>query len=446
MPRVVRVSLFIVMTTAVARADDWPEWRGPRRDGVWREKGIVEKLPGSLSYRWRRKVGAGYAGPAVAQGRVYVADRVLEEGVKNPDDPFARTAVKGKERLLCLKEESGDILWTHEYPCQYSISYPSGPRATPTVRDGRVYHLGAMGNLFCLDAATGKVLWSKDYRKDYGTEMNVWGMSAAPLVDGEKVVLLAGGLGGAGVIALDRKDGKEIWRALDLKDPGYCPPSIIEEGGARQLIIWTPYHLNSLDPETGKIYWQEPFKLNSNLSIPTPVHDREKGLLLVTSFYNGSTMMRLDRAKPEAKRIWRGKSESEKETDGLHAILCTPIVRDGYIYGVCSYGQLRCLEAETGKRVWETLEATGSGRWWNAFIVPHEDRYFIANEQGDLIIAHLSPQGYKEVSRARLIAPTTGPVQRREKVVWSHPAFANRCVYARNDEEIVCADLAMRSP
>jgi outer membrane protein assembly factor BamB len=120
--------------------------------------------------------------------------------------------------------------------------------------------------------------------------------------------------------------------------------------------------------------------------------------------------------------------------------MSTPIFTRRHIYGVGSYGQLRCLDASNGKRVWETLAATGRGRWWNAFLVTHQDRQFIHNEQGDLIIANLSPGGYKELSRTRLIEPTR-PVRRR-KVVWSHPAFALKCIFARNDKEIVCVSLA----
>jgi outer membrane protein assembly factor BamB len=429
-----------LLAAEVGRGDDWPQWRGPKRDGVWRESGIVEKLPPQLPVKWRTRIGGGYAGPAVAAGRVYVTERVLQQGDRNPDDPFSKNPVQGGERLICLSADTGQLLWKLEYPCVYRISYPSGPRATPTVHDGKVYALGAMGNLFCLEAAHGSLLWSKNYLIEFGAEINTWGTSSAPLVDGQKLIALAGGTGGACVVALDKDTGKEIWRSLDAKDPGYAPPAIVEAGGKRQLIIWTPEALQALDPESGRLYWRQPFSLNSGLSIPTPIFDPGENLLFVTAFFNGPLMMKLDGDKPAAALLWKGKSNSEMETDGLHSIMCTPVFNAGHIYGVCSYGQLRCLEARTGKRVWETVQATGSGRWWNAFLIPHGDRVIICNEQGDLIFARLAPSGYEELCRAPLIQPTQ-PVQRR-KVVWSHPAFANRCVYARNDEEILCADLS----
>jgi outer membrane protein assembly factor BamB len=422
------------------RADDWPQWGGPMRDGVWRESGIVSKLPDKLEVKWRTSIGGGYAGPAVVGNRVFVADRVLSQGERNPDNPFQNPRITGSERILCLDAGTGTQLWKHVYECRYAIQYPFGPRATPTVHAGKVYTVGAMGDFFCLEAQTGDVLWSKHYVREFGTEINTWGMSSAPLIDGQNVILLVGGANNACVVALDKDTGKEIWRNLSASDPGYCPPIIIEAGGTRQLVIWNPVGLHALDPDTGKLYWRQSFPLKAGLSIPTPIFDPARHLLFVTSFYNGPLMMQLERSAPAAQLLWRGKSNSEIDTDGLHAIMCTPVFQDGFIYGVCSYGQLRCLDATTGKRIWETYQATGKGRWWNAFLVKHEDRYFICNEQGELIIAKLSPQGYEEISRAFLVAPTN-PAQRR-KVVWSHPAFANRCVYARNDKEIVCVDLA----
>jgi hypothetical protein len=159
-------------------------------------------------------------------------------------------------------------------------------------------------------------------------------------------------------------------------------------------------------------------------------------------------MLRFDSTNGTAIVLWRGNSNSELRPDKLHSIMCTPVLEDGHIYGVCSYGQLRCLEMATGKRIWESLQATGStgdtsrqsDRWKNAFIVKNGDRFFLANELGDLIIARLSPAGYEEISRAHLLEPTTPEAGR--PVVWSHPAFANRSVYMRNDNELICVSLA----
>ena len=436
----IALSWFAVGVTC---ADDWPQWLGPQRDGVWRETGIVERFPASgPTVRWRVPIGGGYASPAVAGGRVFVTDRVLPEGVSNPANPFARDTVAGKERVLCFNEADGKPLWTHTYECTYGISYPAGPRTTPLVAGGKVYTLGAEGHLFCLDAATGKVIWSRELKKDLGIRSPVWGFAGHPLLDGQRLICLAGG-DGSTVVAFDKDSGKELWRALSAREPGYCPPMIYEAGGRRQLIVWHPESLNSLDPETGKLFWSEPFAVRAGLSLATP---RKLGdLLFITAFYNGPIMMKLDATKPVATVLWRGASNSEKDTDKLHGLMCTPFLEDGHIYGVCSYGQFRCLRADTGERVWESLVPTGAAdeknrRWANAFIVKNGDRFFLYNEKGDLIIAKLSPRGYEEISRAHLLDPTNTAAGR--KIVWSHPAFANRCVFTRNDKELICVSLA----
>jgi outer membrane protein assembly factor BamB len=180
--------------------------------------------------------------------------------------------------------------------------------------------------------------------------------------------------------------------------------------------------------------------VRSGLAIPTP--RLQDDLLFITSFYNGPIMLRLDRDKPAASIVWRGKSTSERNTDGLHSIMCTPFIDGEHIYGVCSYGQLRCLKTATGERVWETFAATSGKevRWANAFLIKNGDRFFLPNEKGELIIARLTPKGYEEISRAKLLEPTNTAAGR--DVVWSHPAFANRCIYARNDKELVSVSLA----
>ncbi len=435
------VLLLTFQAPSRAGADDWPQWLGPQRDAIWRETGILEQFPPQgPPIRWRTPIGGGYAGPAVANGRVYVTDRQLAPGSSNPADPFQRGTIAGSERVLCLNATDGKTIWKHEYACPYTVSYPAGPRTTPVVSGSKVYTLGAEGNLFCLDDSTGKVLWQHDFKKEFEIKTPMWGFAGNPLLDGNRLICLAGGEGTT-VLAFDKDTGKEIWRALSAKEPGYSSPVIYEAGGKRQLIIWHPESANSLDPETGNLYWSEPFKARSGMTIATP--RKFNDLLFFSAFYNGSLMMRLDAAKPAATSIWRTEKVSEKETTHLNAVMSTPTLEPGYIYGVCSYGQLRCLKSETGERVWETFKATTSGepvRWANAFIVKQADRYFLFNEAGDLIIARFTPEAYRELSRAHLLKPTNTAAGR--DVLWSHPAFANRCIYARNDQEILCADLA----
>ena len=434
----------IMRMADVLRADDWPQWMGPQRDGVWRETGIVKTFPeGGPRLRWRAKIGGGYAGPAVVGDRVYVTDKQLPQGEADPSNPFERTRRQAKERVLCLNDSDGSVVWKHEYECPYTVSYPAGPRTTPVVRDGRVYTLGSEGHLFCLNSTTGEVIWSKNFQTDYGRAQSpVWGYSANPLLDGNRLICLVGGQGTA-VVAFNSETGQELWRALDAESEhaaGYSSPIIVEAGGQRQLIVWHPSALCSLNPETGKLFWQEPFTSKSGLSVATP---RVNGnFLFISAFYDGSLLMKLDPQQPLATTVWRRQGPSERVTDSLHCLISTPVIEGDHIYGVCSYGELRCLDLKTGDRIWSTFDATSkeSARWGTAFLVKHEDRYFLFSEGGDLIIARLTPEKYDEIGRAHLLDPT-GPSQRRE-VVWSHPAFANRNVYARNDREIVSVSLA----
>jgi outer membrane protein assembly factor BamB len=441
----VLVALFAIEQPS--RADDWPQWLGPHRDAIWRESGILDQFPkDGPPVRWRTPIGGGYAGPAVVGGRVYVTDRILARDARNPGSGFEGNArIQGKERVLCLHEATGKELWKVEYNRTYQVQYPAGPRTTPIVHGGKVYTLGTMGDLLCLDAATGKQIWAKNFPRDYKAHVPVWGFSANPLLDDQgehpKLICLVGGEDHV-VVAFDKDTGKELWHALSADEPGYSPPMIYQFGGKRQLIIWHPEAVNGLNPDTGEVYWSEPFTAKAGLTAPTA---RQAGnLLFVTAFYDGPLMLQFAAANPRPTVLWRGKSHSEtpKLTDGLHSIIATPFLKDGYIYGVCSYGELRCLKADTGKRIWQTHAATGgkSERWANAFLVEQGERFFLFNEKGDLIIARLTPDGYKEISRAHILDPTNSLPGR--PVVWSHPAFANKSMYVRNDEEIVCVSLA----
>src|SRR5260221_9196083 len=434
------VSAAVLLGCLSVDAEDWPQWLGSHRDAVWRETGILKTFPSNgPPIRWRVPIGAGYSGPSVAGGRVYVTDRQVAANGSKPADPLHKGIIAGTERVLCLNEADGKILWKHEYDCPYAVSYPAGPRASHVIDNGRIYTLGTEGNLFCFDTHDGKVLWAREFKKDFGIGTPVWGFAGHPLIDGQMLICLVGGQGSVAV-AFDKATGKELWRALSAKEPGYAPPMIYEFNTRRQLIIWHPESINSLDPETGQLYWSQPFTAPSGLTIPTPRPMGDE--LFITSFYEGPMMIRPYPRKSVPAVVWRGKGKNERNTDGLHSIIATPFIEDGYIYGVCSYGQLRCLNAATGERVWETFAATGGKetRWATAFIIKNGDRFFLPNEKGDLIIAKLTPKGYEEVSRAHLLEPVNTAPGR--EVVWSHPAFAHRCIYARNDVEIVCASLA----
>lgn len=446
----------VALSAGLAGAEDWPQWLGPKRDGVWRDTGLVEKFPAGGPKRvWKEAVGVGYAGPAVAGGKLFVPDFL--PGGKLPGSGFAKGKFAGTERVLCLNATTGKEVWKIDYPVEYTMSYPAGPRCTPTVDGDLVYTLGAMGHLKALKVADGKQVWAKDFMKDYGAGLPVWGFSCHPLVDGDKLICIVGGTNDRLVVAFDKKTGKELWASQScLGDFGYCPPMIYEFGGKRQLIVWHTRAVVGLDPDTGKRLWRVDFDVKAALTAPTP---RKVGTdkLFVSSFYNGSMLLKVTADKAEV--VWKSKAKGETPdlTTDLSSIMCTPWVDGDHIYGVCSYGQLRCIEAATGKRVWDTMKATRGARtpakiaenadpdenerWSLAFIVPHGDRYFLFNEQGDLVIAKLSPKGYEEIDRAHIIEPTNTMAGRGRLVVWMHPAFADKKVYVRNDKELICVSL-----
>ena len=437
-------SFALTLLAMPAEAQDWPQWRGPGRLGVWTETGVIDRFPDDgLKVAWRVPLRPGFAGPVISGGRVFVLDY--------QEDPGSRT-MDGAERMLALDEETGDILWTREWPATYRNlmrTFATGPRATPTVDDDRVYILGSTGRLFCFDVETGEVRWETDYVADYDASVPVYGMSSAPLIDGDRLIALVGGEPDAMVVAFDKHTGDELWRALPVvTEMGYAAPVIYEAGGVRQLIIWHPEALVSLDPRTGDVYWEQPWEVAMQVSLATPIKSGD--YLFVSQFFNGSMMMRLSRDRPAATEMWRGQSRSElpDQTDGLHALVTTPVIVDDHIYGVGSYGELRGLDARTGERLWMSPEMAVQVRWSSAHLVQHGDRYFVNNDVGDLILARLTPTGYVELGRTKLIEATSSSGTRTphgaiaERLVnWVHPAYANGHIVHRNDNEIIRASL-----
>lgn len=414
-------------------AEDWPQWMGPQRDNVWRESGIVEKFPeGGPKIAWRTPIAGGYAGPAVADGRVFVTD-YMAEGTLGKDN-FARQEFSGNERVLCLDEATGKELWKHEYPVKYTISYPAGPRCTPAVDGNRVYTLGAEGNLFCFDVETGKVLWSKNLPEEYKTKTALWGYANHPLVDGNKLITVAGGEGSY-LVAWDKTTGKELWRALTSTSQTYSPPSIIRAGGKRQLLIPMPDALASVDPETGRELWSEPYDATNGLVIMTPI--LWQNYVFLGGFDKRNLMVQLAIRKLPAEIAWKNVPKH-----AISPVNVQPIVEGDTMYGFDQDGQLYGVALPDGDRLWNTPAPLGERpvRSGTAMIVRQGDRYWLFTENGDLIIARLSPKGYEEVDRAHVIEPTNEAWG--HEVVWSMPAYANRHAFIRNDKEIISVDLA----
>ncbi len=425
------------------QAEDWPQWRGVQRDGTWTDTGVVAQFPETgLDVTWRVTVGGGFAGPAVADGRVFVLDYVETTGSRTMD---------GTERLLALDEATGAVLWSQEWPATYRnihFKFANGPRTPPTIEGGRVYVLGAAGMLSCFDAETGALAWRIDSTTEYGATVPVYGVAQAPLVEGDVLIAVLGGEPDAKIVGLDKETGEERWRALGMtSETGYSSPIVIEAGGVRQVIFWHASALVSLNPQTGDVYWEQEFRNTGGLAIASPV--RSGPYLLISQFRTGTMMMRLNNDRPEASVVWRGQGRSELPhlTKGLHAMMSTPIIIGDHLYGVGSYGELRGLDARTGERLWQTDALAPQERFGTAYFVRNGDRYFVTNDAGELIIARFTPEGYEEIDRTPLLEPTLrtqGGASGRwndRTVLWSHPAFANGHVVARNDREIVRVSL-----
>lgn len=430
--------LLLALISLPVSAADWPQWLGPQRDSIWRESGVVDKFPESgAKIKWRVPVSYGYSGPAVADGRVFVTDYVKKSGdiTNNPGGPDVLTGV---ERVHCFDVATGKEIWTHEYPRDYRISYGAGPRATPTVDGDKVYTLGAEGDLICFNAANGEVVWQKLLTQEYKCDAPFWGYSASPLIDGDILYCLVGGEGSIAV-AFDKNTGKELWRALSSTSQGYCPPTMIEFGGQKQLLIWHPLALCSLNPKTGDVYWTEQLEPSYAMSISPP--RLKEDLLFAGGYTDVSVLLRLTDG-PGAEVLWRGGGNTSIATANA-----PPIINGKTIYGVNGVsGQLMAAKIEDGERLWETQKPTSPERrpkHATAFLVKlgeTGDRYILASETGDLIFADLTPEGYDEINRAHILEPTNDAFGR--PVVWSHPAYANKSAYLRNDKELVCVDLA----
>jgi formylglycine-generating enzyme required for sulfatase activity/outer membrane protein assembly factor BamB len=399
---------------ALVATEDWPSWRGPRGDGTWRGPVVADNWPeGAMRRLWRQPVGGGHAGVVAAAGRVYIMD------YQPPPD-------KGKEaeRVLCFEAATGKPLWTHVYQVSYKgLAYGNGPRAAPTVSGGRLYTLGAVGHLYCLDAGTGEPFWSRDLIGQERARLPTWGFAASPVVFEGLVIIHAGAQPQGCLLALDRRTGREVWRNLD--DPaGYATPRLIDAPTGLQLVAWTPSHVRGLDPHTGKLLWSIPFEVTYGTSIATPAY--ADNIVLVSGYYEGTKAIALGKEPGAIKLLWQDRSN-------LRTLMSQPLCRGGRGYLLDRRHGLTCFELATGRKLWDDgYRLTPKGRNPQVTLVwlGDGDRALALNSEGDLVLARLSPAGYKELARANIIGPT-----------WAHPAYAAGCVFARDDQELVCVRL-----
>ena len=412
-----RLAFAVLFPVFVANlcADDWPRWRGLRGDGTWQAPKLSEKWPeDGLKRLWKRPVFPGFSGVSVADGRVFLMDR--------PD----KKKHGETERVLCLNADTGDILWTFSYKAEYGdLDYGKGPRASVTVRAGKVYGLGAMGHAFCLDAETGKKFWMRDLVKEEKARLPTWGFSAAPEPYGELMLYHVGARPTGSLLALDAVSGGTRWRTG--KEPaGYGPPVPITRGGRRELICWGPNHIVGLPVGGGDELWRIPYKITYGVAIATPIY--REGIVLVCGYWHGSKAIKLGEDPSDAKILW-------EEEEALCGLMSQPLYRDGVCYLLDRRHGLTCFELKTGRILWrDGHKLTPKDRNPQASLVwvGDTDQALALNANGELILCELTPTGYRELARDQVIGKT-----------WAHPAYSGNRVYARSDREIVCLELSL---
>ncbi len=407
-------------------AADWPQWRGPNRDGNWTETGIVSSFPSTGPIlKWKIPLGFGYSTPIVSNGRLYLSDLIAEK-------PNVH------ERVLCFNARSGKQVWMTQHDASapdwlFNPAQMRGPGSTPIIHNGRVYALSMFFGLKCLDAHTGTVIWRRDLATEY--QLPLSSFDASPLVNGNLLIVSIGGKPAAGVVAFDLLTGREVWKSLD-QAAAWSSPVIVFAGGCRQLIVWMRQSVTSLNPTNGAVYWSEPTVSGGSpgfSAVSTPVINGDR--LLVSGL-----MFQLSRDRPAAKVLW---PDTPSGTRRILSDTSTPLFRDDFVYSPRSGGLFVCLEAGTGREVWQTNVVTNLRQGACVHLIPNGSSVFLFTDQGDLVRAQLTPAGYRELGRVHLIEPTSPLFE--NKFAWAAPAFANRNIFVRNDQELRCYSLAEKA-
>jgi len=395
------VWVLLLLTSSGAQGEDWPQFLGPGRNGVY--SGAAPQS--GAAPIWKVDVGAGFSGPVVARARVILFHR------------------RGSRAMVeSLDAATGKRLWLSEYPTDYrdDFGFDEGPRATPAVAGERIYTFGAEGVLQSLDFATGKRVWSVDTRQKFGADKGFFGAVCSPLVENGRVLMNVGGPRGAGIVAFDAASGKTLWTATN-DEASYSAPVTTTINGARHALFVTRAGLVDIDPETGRIRFQFPWRSRSHASVNAAAPVVAGNLVFLSASYGtGATLLQIDGSG--AKQLWASD-------DALSNHYSTSVYRDGYLYGYHGrqeYGQsLRCIELKTGKVQWN-LDGFGAGT-----VTLAADRLLLVRENGELVLALASPKEFKPLAHAQLLPA----------VVRAYPALADGKLYVRNEHTLACFSL-----
>jgi outer membrane protein assembly factor BamB len=394
------------LACGVARAEDWPNWRGPGHNGISSETGWdASKLKDGPDVLWRKQIGTGFASMSVSNGRLYAAGNTGGRGDKNEADQ--------KDIVWCFDARTGAEVWKHAYPSPLQPkNYEGGPNATPTVAGGRVYTLSKHGHVFCLDAQSGAVVWQKHLAQDYGIEPPNWGLAGSPVVIGDVIVFNAGAYG----LALRKQDGSLAWN--NGKGPsGYSSAVPYEQQGVPCAAILGHRELYGVVAATGQVLWKHPWTTMHDENIPDPIVTGDK-LFMSSGLGTGAALFRIQQDK--LTQLWSHKQ--------MQTWLSTAVLWQDHVYGVDSKdGALKCLDVQTGEVKW------AQGGLGVGSVTLAGGRLIALSDKGRLMIAEAVPAGYKELAAAQIL----------EGKCWTVPVLANGRIYARNaDGELVCVDVS----
>ena len=401
--RFLPILLFFTYTTLFA--GDWPQFLGPSRNGISTETNLSRSWPKEgPPILWSKKVGQGFSGPVLAVGKLFLFHRL--------DD---------KEVVECFDATRGTAVWRFDYASNYrdDFGFDEGPRATPTVADGRIYTIGAEEVLHCIDSTTGKKVWAVDCKREFKPEKGFFGYAPSPLVVGSNVIVNVGGEN-AGVVAFDRQSGRVAWKATSHQ-ASYASPVAATLGGTRHILVFSRSGLLGLHPTTGEVVfefpWRSPMHASVNAATPLVIDDR---IFLTASYDTGAALLRVKLRKPD--KIW-------SSDNALSCHYATPVHAAGFLYGFHGRQEhrpsLRCIELNTGKVCWSE-EGFGAGT-----VTLAGELLLILTERGELLAAPANPEQFKIRNRAQIL-----PFEVR-----AAPALANGLFFARSKERLVCVDL-----
>ena len=382
------------------QSSGWPQWLGPDRNGISPETGLFGDKP-SFEESWRVQGGKGFSGLSVVGNRIYTM-----------------YTHSGDEYAVCLDARNGEVLWsTRTDRMLPERQGGDGPRATPTVADGMVYVFSAYGKLYALDSQTGSQQWSHDLVSEFDIKRPHWGFCASPLVEGDLVLIEAGGKRGYSLMAFDKTSGKVAW-ATGSDKTGYSSPIATTIGQTRQAVFFTGYGLISVAPQHGRVLWKHPWTTSHEINVATPVFIPPNRFFISSDYGTGGSVVEVsatDRGY-SAKEIWRNKEMKNHFATSIHY--------QGHLYGFDS-SILKCLDAETGSEKWKT-RGYGKGT-----LIVADGHLVILGERGNLGIAEATPEGFAEKSSYPAF----------NSRCWTAPSLANGRLYLRDESEIVCLNV-----